>query len=37
MLDDDERWRVVPGEYVVSCGLSSADPHLHSVRVWLGG
>lgn len=26
MLDDEQRWRVVPGEYQISCGRSSVDP-----------
>ena len=28
VLDDDGRWRVRQGTYVVGCGRSSADPQM---------
>ena len=36
LLDDVGKWRVMPGEYELSCGVSSADPSALEARwrVW---
>ena len=33
LLDDESRWRVLPGEYIVTCGKSSADANALEARI----
>lgn len=35
LLDDQEVWRVLPGEYVITCGVSSNDPNALSATLRL--
>jgi hypothetical protein len=36
LLDDERRWRVLPGEYLIECGRSSDDPDALATTFLLG-